>query len=166
MLPAWFADGTGARDFATRVARTSIRRRRSRLSCATASAGLGGYGGGAATVRPARAGAVASAAHGRIQPLPTRASARAVAIRRWVLIWIGVVLGIAGIGAPGYVVLFGWSLSDAMYMTVITLTTEGYKEVRELDDAGRTGRCSWRLPESASSSVRSGSSPRRSWPRH
>ena len=57
---------------------------------------------------------------------------------RWVLIWIGVVLGIAGVGAAGYVVLFGWSLSDAIYMTLITLTTEGYKEVRELDDAGRT----------------------------
>jgi voltage-gated potassium channel len=63
-------------------------------------------------------------------PAPSR-------ILRWVLIWIGVVLAIAGVGAAGYVVLFGWSLSDAIYMTIITLTTEGYKEVRELDDAGR-----------------------------
>ena len=37
----------------------------------------------------------------------------------------------------GYMVFFGWSFSDAIYMTVITLTTEGYREVRELDDAGR-----------------------------
>jgi voltage-gated potassium channel len=58
-------------------------------------------------------------------------------IRRWVLIWAVIVGAIAAIGALGYIVLFGWSLSDAIYMTVITLTTEGYKEVRELDDAGR-----------------------------
>jgi voltage-gated potassium channel len=55
-----------------------------------------------------------------------------------VLIWVGVVLAIAGVGAAGYVILFGWSASDAISMTLITLTTEGYREVRELDDAGRT----------------------------
>ncbi len=31
----------------------------------------------------------------------------------------------------------GWSLSDALYMTVITLTTVGYGEVRPLDESGR-----------------------------
>ncbi len=31
----------------------------------------------------------------------------------------------------------GWSFSDALYMTVITLTTVGYGEVRTLDEAGR-----------------------------
>jgi voltage-gated potassium channel len=31
----------------------------------------------------------------------------------------------------------GWSFSDALYMTVITLTTVGYGEVRPLDEAGR-----------------------------
>jgi voltage-gated potassium channel len=31
----------------------------------------------------------------------------------------------------------GWSFEDALYMTVITLTTVGYGEVRPLDDAGR-----------------------------
>jgi len=70
--------------------------------------------------------------------LPSRTASPAPSrILRWVLLWIGVVLAIAGIGAAGYMVLFGWSLSDAIYMTIITLTTEGYKEVRELDDAGR-----------------------------
>jgi len=54
-----------------------------------------------------------------------------------VLNWALVVGAIAGIGALGYMVLFGWSISDAIYMTVITLTTEGYREVRELSDAGR-----------------------------
>ncbi len=31
----------------------------------------------------------------------------------------------------------GWSFSDALYMTVITLTTVGYGEVRTLDESGR-----------------------------
>ena len=69
---------------------------------------------------------------------PRTASPAPSRVLRWVLIWIGVVLAIAGVGAAGYVVLFGWSPSDAIYMTLITLTTEGYKEVRALDDAGRT----------------------------
>ena len=70
--------------------------------------------------------------------IPSRTTSPAPSrVLRWVFIWIGVVLAIAGVGAAGYVVLFGWSLSDAIYMTLITLTTEGYKEVRELDDAGR-----------------------------
>src|SRR4051794_32270570 len=58
-------------------------------------------------------------------------------VRRWAVTWALVVGLIAGIGALGYVVFFGWSISDAIYMTVITLTTEGYKEVRELDGGGR-----------------------------
>jgi voltage-gated potassium channel len=33
--------------------------------------------------------------------------------------------------------LLGWSLGDGLYMTAITLTTVGFKEVRELDDVGR-----------------------------
>jgi voltage-gated potassium channel len=68
--------------------------------------------------------------------LPPR-SAPAPRIRRWVAIWVAVVLGIALVGTLGYVLFFGWSLDDGLYMTVITLTTVGYKEVRELDSSGR-----------------------------
>lgn len=68
---------------------------------------------------------------------PRNSSAPAPRIRRWVAIWLAVVLGIATLGTLGYIVFLGWSLSDAAYMTVITLTTEGYKEVRNLDDGGR-----------------------------
>ena len=46
-------------------------------------------------------------------------------------------LGITAAGTVGYMAFFGWSFSDALYMTVITLTTEGFREVRELDDGGR-----------------------------
>jgi voltage-gated potassium channel len=64
-------------------------------------------------------------------------NAPAPRIRRWVAIWAAVVIGIALIGTLGYVVLLGWSLEDGLYMTVISLTTVGYKEVRELDTLGR-----------------------------
>jgi voltage-gated potassium channel len=55
-----------------------------------------------------------------------------------VRIWLGVVLGAMVIGTTGYMILDpGWRLLDALYMTVITLTTVGFKEVNTLDDAGR-----------------------------
>jgi voltage-gated potassium channel len=41
------------------------------------------------------------------------------------------------IGTAGYVVVEGWSLGDAFYMTIITLTTVGFKEVWPLSPAGR-----------------------------
>jgi voltage-gated potassium channel len=40
-------------------------------------------------------------------------------------------------GTAGYMVFEGWSFLDALYMTVIVLTTIGFSEVRELDDSGR-----------------------------
>jgi len=44
---------------------------------------------------------------------------------------------IIGIGLFGFVVLEGWSFLEALYMVVITLSTVGFKEVKELSDAGR-----------------------------
>src|SRR4051794_33053835 len=41
------------------------------------------------------------------------------------------------VGMLGYVVFEGWSFLDALYMTVITLTTVGYREVHELDTTGQ-----------------------------
>ncbi|MCA1731492.1 MAG: potassium channel family protein, partial [Actinobacteria bacterium] len=41
------------------------------------------------------------------------------------------------VGVLGYVVFEGWSFLDALYMTVITLTTVGYREVHELDTTGQ-----------------------------
>ena len=40
-------------------------------------------------------------------------------------------------GTAGYIVIEGWNLLDALYMTVITLTTVGYLEVHEMSAAGR-----------------------------
>jgi voltage-gated potassium channel len=33
-------------------------------------------------------------------------------------------------------IIEGWSLIDALYMTVITITTTGFQEVHPLSDAG------------------------------
>ncbi len=40
-------------------------------------------------------------------------------------------------GTIGYHVLMGWSLSDSLYMTLITVTTIGYNEVHPLNTQGR-----------------------------
>ena len=48
------------------------------------------------------------------------------------------VLAVATIGTLGYMYIEHWSLLDALYMTVITLTTIGYGETHALDTSGRT----------------------------
>jgi voltage-gated potassium channel len=51
----------------------------------------------------------------------------------WVAILVAFILG----SSLGYVIIEGWSYFDALYMTVITLTTVGYGEVKPLTTAGR-----------------------------
>lgn len=41
------------------------------------------------------------------------------------------------LGALGYVVVEGWSFGDGLYMTAMTITTVGYREVHPLSPAGR-----------------------------
>jgi voltage-gated potassium channel len=41
------------------------------------------------------------------------------------------------IGTVGYMVIEGWSFLDSLYMSVITFTTVGYREVQPLDRAGQ-----------------------------
>jgi voltage-gated potassium channel len=43
----------------------------------------------------------------------------------------------AMIGTAGYVIIEGWTIGDALYMTVISITTTGFGEVRDLSPAGR-----------------------------
>jgi voltage-gated potassium channel len=64
---------------------------------------------------------------------PVRAVADAIRGRH-VRAWVLAVLAVTAVGTLGYVVLFGWSPSDAVYMTVMTLTTVGFREVRELTE--------------------------------
>ena len=49
-------------------------------------------------------------------------------------------LALAGVvvyGVAGYMLLERWSFEDALYMTVMTMTTVGFREVRPLDTGGR-----------------------------
>ncbi|MFC1878223.1 potassium channel family protein [Thermodesulfobacteriota bacterium] len=41
------------------------------------------------------------------------------------------------IGTVGYMLIEGWDLLDALYMTVITYSTVGYSEVHEISKFGR-----------------------------
>ncbi len=45
--------------------------------------------------------------------------------------------GVAAFGTLGFHLVEGWSLAEALYMTVMTVTTVGYGPPRELSPAGR-----------------------------
>ena len=53
---------------------------------------------------------------------------------RW---WLLALLTVAAVGTVGFVVLERWPLWDALYMTVITMTTVGFKEVHPLGTGGQ-----------------------------
>lgn len=57
-------------------------------------------------------------------------------IRR--MVWIGAAFATVVVyGSVGYMALEGWPFLDALYMTIITMTTVGFREVNELDTGGR-----------------------------
>ena len=58
-------------------------------------------------------------------------------LRRRLIIALALVLFIVSFGTIGYMVVEGWNFQDSLYMTVTTLTTVGYREVRELTSVGR-----------------------------
>lgn len=57
--------------------------------------------------------------------------------RQRVFAAIAFILVLVAIGTIGFVRLPGWSFSDALYMTVITLSAVGYQEVHPLEEGGR-----------------------------
>ena len=56
---------------------------------------------------------------------------------RRILIALAGIAALMAFGTAGYVVISGMSPIDALYMTVITITTVGYEEVKHLDTSGR-----------------------------
>ena len=57
-------------------------------------------------------------------------------VRHLIIVAI-VILILLCTGTVGYHVIEGWSLLDALYMTVITITTVGYGEIHQLSKEGR-----------------------------
>jgi voltage-gated potassium channel len=62
---------------------------------------------------------------------------RGFQVPRLALVWVLIVLVVIALGTAGYIVVDGWSFEDSLYMTVITLTTVGFREVHEQAAAGR-----------------------------
>lgn len=56
---------------------------------------------------------------------------------RNILIGITILIFVIAFGTSGYMLIEKWDFSDAVYMTIITLTTVGYGEVRPLSSSGR-----------------------------
>ncbi len=48
-----------------------------------------------------------------------------------------ILLLLLSVGTAGYTFIEGWSVLDAFYMTIITVGTVGFKEVHDLDAAGK-----------------------------
>lgn len=46
-------------------------------------------------------------------------------------------LGVIFFGIAGFMIIEGWNVIDAVYMTIITLSTVGYGEIRALSNEGR-----------------------------
>ncbi len=58
-------------------------------------------------------------------------------MRRQLIISIFLIFVVIALGTVGYSIFEGWGLFDSLYMTVITITTIGFKEVHELSATGR-----------------------------
>jgi len=70
-------------------------------------------------------------------PNPSAIALPDVVLGRHIRAWVLIVLATVAVGTAGYTVLLGWPFDDSIYMTVVTLTTVGFREVRPLDDVGR-----------------------------
>ena len=57
--------------------------------------------------------------------------------RREILLGTAALAVLFAVGTVGYIAIEGWPPMDAFYMTVITLTTIGFGEVRPLDPVGK-----------------------------
>ncbi len=58
-------------------------------------------------------------------------------LRQKFIIAVGLVILVASFGTAGYMLLEGWNFIDALYMTVITLASVGFKEIHDLSLFGR-----------------------------
>jgi voltage-gated potassium channel len=59
------------------------------------------------------------------------------ALKRKLILAALLILLVIAFGTVGYMSIEGWGFLDAIYMTVITLTTVGYEEIHKLSTSGR-----------------------------
>lgn len=72
-----------------------------------------------------------------VTSLPTLELLGAIIKGVQVQIVVSGLLGVLSLGTIGYMVIEGWHIVDALYMTMITVTTVGFGEVHPLSDIGR-----------------------------
>lgn len=60
-----------------------------------------------------------------------------MSLTRPILISVALLAGVVAVGVAGLMVIEGWSLLEAAWMVLITLTTIGFGEIHPLSDAGR-----------------------------
>lgn len=58
-------------------------------------------------------------------------------IRKRMILTVSLLVAVVLTGSLGYTILEGWPFFDSLYMTIITLTTIGYEEIRPLSQTGR-----------------------------
>lgn len=58
-------------------------------------------------------------------------------VRRQFIFSLVLIVVVIFSGTAGYVILEKWPVFDALYMTITTITTVGYREVHDLSDTGR-----------------------------
>ena len=75
---------------------------------------------------------------GLLRPIPAvQAGATSNAVIQSFLLIALIPVLLLLVGTLGYHFLEGWTYFDALYMTVVTLTTVGYEETHRLSQAGR-----------------------------
>ena len=58
-------------------------------------------------------------------------------IRKRIILSFGLILFVISSGTIGYMLIEGWGFLDALYMTIITITTVGFREIHELSQKGQ-----------------------------
>ncbi len=54
-----------------------------------------------------------------------------------IILWFAIIFSITIVGVTGFMLIENYRFLDALYMTVITITTIGYSETKRLSDSGR-----------------------------
>jgi len=57
-------------------------------------------------------------------------------LKRKIIFSALLIIFIIAFGTLGYMIVEGWNFLDSLYMTILTLTTVGYREVHDLSSNG------------------------------